>query len=43
MRPAEFFREIFEVRGMIEPQAAALAAERATEAEIAEIAQAFRR
>ena len=26
MRPADFFREIFEVRGMIEPQAAELAA-----------------
>jgi DNA-binding FadR family transcriptional regulator len=41
MRPAEFFREIFEVRGLIEPEAAALAAERATDAEVAEIAQAF--
>jgi DNA-binding FadR family transcriptional regulator len=42
MPPAEFFREIFEIRGMIEPQAAELAAERADNAEIAEMAAAFR-
>jgi DNA-binding FadR family transcriptional regulator len=42
MRPADFFREIFEVRGMIEPQAAELAAERATDADIAEIQAAYR-
>ena len=41
MRPADFFREIFEVRGLIEPEAAALAAGRATDAEVTEIAQAF--
>jgi DNA-binding FadR family transcriptional regulator len=41
MRPADFFRELFEIRAMIEPQAAALAAERASEAEIAEIATAY--
>lgn len=41
MRPAAFFREIFEVRGMIEPEAAALAAERATKAEVEEMASAF--
>lgn len=41
MKPAAFFREIFEVRGMIEPQAARLAAERATKAEIDEMAMAF--
>src|SRR5688500_15663288 len=42
MRPADFFREIFEVRGMIEPQAAELAAARATDADIAEIQAAYR-
>jgi GntR family transcriptional regulator, galactonate operon transcriptional repressor len=41
MQPGQFFREIFEIRGMIEPQAAALAAERAGDAEIAEIAAAY--
>src|SRR5688572_17485376 len=41
MRPAAFFREIFEVRRMIEPQAAELAAERATKAEIEEMADAY--
>jgi GntR family galactonate operon transcriptional repressor len=41
MKPAAFFREIFEVRAMIEPQAARLAAERATKAEIEEMAAAF--
>ena len=41
MPPSEFFRELFEIRSFIEPQAAALAAERGTKAEIAEIAAAF--
>lgn len=41
MPPADFFREIFEIRGLIEPQAAAFAAERASKAEIAEIAVAY--
>lgn len=41
MPPAAFSREIFEIRGMIEPRAAALAAERAAPAELAEIEAAF--
>jgi len=41
MRPAAFFREIFEVRRMIEPQAAGLAAERATKVEIEKMAAAY--
>jgi DNA-binding FadR family transcriptional regulator len=41
MAPAQFFGEIFEVRGLIEPQAAALAAERATRAEIATMESAY--
>ncbi len=41
MLPSRFYREIFEIRGLIEPQAAAFAAERATKAEIAEIVDAF--
>jgi GntR family galactonate operon transcriptional repressor len=41
MPPVEFFAELFEVRRMIEPEAAALAAERATKADIAEIEAAF--
>jgi DNA-binding FadR family transcriptional regulator len=41
MPPAEFFRELFEFRCMIEPQAAGLAAERATDAEIAEMRAAY--
>jgi GntR family galactonate operon transcriptional repressor len=41
MPPTEFFRELFEFRGMIEPQAAGLAAERATDAEIAEMQAAY--
>lgn len=41
MRPPDFFREIFEIRGMIEPHAAGLAAERASAVEIAEIAAAY--
>ncbi len=39
--PDQFYGELFEVRQMIEPQAAALAATRATVAEIAGIADAF--
>ena len=35
----QFFGELFEIRGMIEPQAAALAAERATEADLLAIRQ----
>jgi DNA-binding FadR family transcriptional regulator len=42
MPPVDFYREIFEIRGMIEPQAAALAAERAAAEEIGEIAEAYR-
>ena len=41
MPPGQFYGELFEIRQMIEPQAAALAAERATAREIAEIAEAF--
>lgn len=41
MPPSQFFREIFEIRGLIEPPAAAFAAERATKADIAEIAAAY--
>jgi DNA-binding FadR family transcriptional regulator len=41
MRPADFFRELFEIRAMIEPQAAALAAERATKPDIEEIVAAY--
>jgi DNA-binding FadR family transcriptional regulator len=41
MPPAQFFAEIFEIRSMIEPEAAALAAERATEEEIAAVAAAY--
>lgn len=41
MPPAQFLREIFEIRGLIEPQAAAFSAERASKAEIAEIAAAY--
>ena len=37
----QFFRELFEIRGMIEPPAAALAAKRATDADVTAIAQAF--
>jgi DNA-binding FadR family transcriptional regulator len=39
--PREFFRELFEIRRMIEPEAAGLAAERATDEEIAAIEAAF--
>jgi GntR family galactonate operon transcriptional repressor len=41
MEPSAFYRELFEVRLMIEPEAAALAAERATADEIAAIAEAY--
>jgi GntR family galactonate operon transcriptional repressor len=41
MPPAQFYSELFEIRLMIEPQAAALAATRATQADIAEISEAF--
>ena len=41
MQPVQFFAELFEIRRMIEPEAAALAAVRATPAEIAEIEAAF--
>lgn len=41
MPPSQFFAELFEVRLMIEPDAAALAAERATAADLTEIAAAF--
>jgi len=41
MPPTRFFRELFEIRHMIEPAAAALAAERASEADVATIGAAF--
>jgi GntR family galactonate operon transcriptional repressor len=41
MPPLQFFRELFEIRAMIEPQAVALAAERASAEDVAEIAQAY--
>ena len=41
MAPAQFYGELFEVRLMIEPPAAALAAQRASAADIAEITTAF--
>jgi DNA-binding FadR family transcriptional regulator len=41
MEPHEFFRELFEIRHMIEPEAAWLAAERATDEEIVAIETAF--
>jgi DNA-binding FadR family transcriptional regulator len=41
MPRAQFFRELFEIRGMIEPRAAALAAERATERELTQLADAY--
>jgi DNA-binding FadR family transcriptional regulator len=41
MPQAQFYGELFEIRLMIEPQAAALAANRATEADIAEMDAAF--
>lgn len=42
MPPVQFFGELFEVRLMIEPEASALAAERATPRDLAEIDAAFR-
>lgn len=42
MPPLQFFTELFEVRAMIEPEACALAAERAAPADLAEIQAAFR-
>ena len=41
MPAAQFYSELFEIRLMIEPQAAALAATRATQADIAEMSEAF--
>ena len=41
MPPEHFFRELFEIRRMIEPEAAAFAAERATSAEIVAIESAY--
>lgn len=40
MPPAQFYREIFEIRGLIEPPAASFAALRATKAEVDEISAA---
>ena len=42
MPPVQFFAELFEIREMIEPEAAALAAIRATPADIEEIETAFK-
>ena len=41
MPRAQFFRELFEIRRMIEPEAAMLAAQRGTDAEIAAIETAY--
>jgi GntR family galactonate operon transcriptional repressor len=41
MPPAQFYGELFEIRLMIEPRAAALAASRATQADLAEMSEAF--
>jgi DNA-binding FadR family transcriptional regulator len=41
MPPAQFFSELFEIRLMIEPDAAGFAATRATAADLLEIEQAF--
>jgi len=41
MPRAQFFRELFEIRRMIEPAAAALAAERANDADVAEMELAY--
>lgn len=41
MPPVQFYGELFEIRLMIEPEAAALAAERAHASDIAEIGEAF--
>lgn len=42
MPPVRFFQELFEMRRMIEPEAAALAAERATDDDVAVLEQAYR-
>lgn len=39
---SQFFRELFEIRRMIEPATAALAAERATGADLVLLEQAYR-
>ncbi len=41
MPPAQFYNELFEIRLMIEPKAAALAAKRATPGAISEMTEAF--
>jgi GntR family galactonate operon transcriptional repressor len=41
MPRGQFFQELFEIRSMIEPRAAALAADRASKAEVAGIASAY--
>jgi DNA-binding FadR family transcriptional regulator len=41
MKPAQFYNELFEIRLMIEPKAAALAARRANSRALAEISEAF--
>ena len=41
MPPAQFYHELFEIRLMIEPEAACLAAQRATQQQIAEIGEAY--
>lgn len=41
MPPLQFFTELFEIREMIEPEAAALAAERGKPADVAEVEAAF--
>jgi GntR family transcriptional regulator, galactonate operon transcriptional repressor len=43
MPRTQFFRELFEIRRMIEPAAAALAAQRATDADLAALAEAYDR
>jgi DNA-binding FadR family transcriptional regulator len=41
MPPAQFYHELFEIRLMIEPEAASLAAQRATQQQIGEIVEAY--
>lgn len=41
MAPEAFFKELFEIRRMIEPEAASLAAQRGTDAEVAAIGTAY--
>jgi GntR family transcriptional regulator, galactonate operon transcriptional repressor len=41
MPPAQFYHELFEIRLMIEPEAAFLAAQRATQQQVAEIIEAY--